>query len=123
MSITPLSDILSRLSYELHALADSTEEFHHLAFDEDGPRAGPRGLDDAAFVKAAQSIDHTQQILANLSEFVGCLAMAAPEDLTLDTHQALSLITLSDLKARLVETPEAGTEPERQEAGDADIFF
>lgn len=117
VSTTPLSDILTRLSYELHALADSTDEFHHLAFGDESRK----GLDDMAFVNAAQSIDHTQQILANLSDFVGCLAMAAPEKMTLDTSQALSLITLSDLRDRLKDT--VSEKDEDHEAGDPDIFF
>lgn len=97
MSKTAVSDILMRMSYELHALAEATDEFHHLAFGADGTRS----LADADFVRATQSIDLTQQILANLSDFTACLAMASPESVTIDAREALSLITLSDLKDRL----------------------
>lgn len=117
MSITPLSSILTRLSYELNALADATDEFHHLAFDEGGAKT----LGDTAFVRAAQSIDHIQQILANLSEYAGCLAMGCPEHLALDTAQALSLMTLGDLRSRLSDTPAVTFE--RQEAGEPELFF
>lgn len=117
MSITPLSSVLTRLSYELHALAEATDEFHHLAFDGDGQK----GLDDANYVRATQSIDHTQQILANLSDFVACLALASPEHMKLDTAQALSLLTLSDLRLRLADAPAADTE--RQAAGEPELFF
>lgn len=116
MTNTPVSSVLSRIAYELHSLADATDEFHHLAFG--GERAS---LDDADFVRATQSIDLTQQILANLSQFVECLAMAAPEDWDLDTGPALTLVTLGDLRQRLSETAE--NEADRQEAGDADLFF
>jgi hypothetical protein len=97
MPKTALSDVLMRMSYELHTLADATEEFHHLAFAEDGTPA----LQNMEFVRATQSIDLTQQILANLSDFVACLAMASPATMVVDTQEALSLITLSDLKDRL----------------------
>lgn len=114
---TPVCSVLSRIAYELHSLADATDEFHHLAFGADGARP----LDDAHFVRATQSIDLTQQILANLSQFTECLAMAAPAEWTLDTQPALDLVTLSDLRNRLSETVE--DENDRQEAGDADLFF
>ncbi|KQT53906.1 MULTISPECIES: hypothetical protein [unclassified Aureimonas] len=97
MAKTAVSDILMRMSYELHALAEATDEFHHLAFGADGTPS----LANADFVRATQSIDLTQQILANLSDFTACLAMASPETVTIDAHEALSLITLSDLKDRL----------------------
>ncbi|WP_156386769.1 hypothetical protein [Aureimonas sp. Leaf454] len=97
MTKTTMSDVLMRMSYELHALADATDEFHHLAFAEDGTPA----LQNMDFVRATQSIDLTQQILANLSDFAACLAMASPESMVVETQEALSLITLSDLKERL----------------------
>ncbi len=82
MPKTALSDVLMRMSYELHTLADATEEFHHLAFAEDGTPA----LQNMEFVRATQSIDLTQQILANLSDFVACLAMASPATMVQNTH-------------------------------------
>ena len=118
MSQTPVSAILARLSYELHALADATDDFHHLAFADDSAAAARLG--DADYIRATQSIDHTQQILANLSEFTACLAMASPSELTLNPAQALQLITLGDLRRRLADTPEA--EFERADAGEADFF-
>ena len=109
--------ILTRLSYELHSLADAADEFHTLAFSDNGAS----NLENADYVKATQGIDLMQQTLANLSDYVGCLAMAAPEELVLDDVQALSLITLSDLRDRLKDAPEE--ESERPDSGDADIFF
>lgn len=117
MTTTPVCSVLSRIAYELHSLADATDEFHHLAFGAEGAKP----LDDANFVRATQSIDLTQQILANLSQFVECLAMAAPAEWSLDAAPALSLVTLGDLRKRLSETAE--DEPDKQEAGEADLFF
>ena len=121
MTKTAVSDVLMRMSYELHALADATDEFHHLAFGEDGTPA----LQNMDFVRATQSIDLTQQILANLSDFVACLAMASPEAMAIDTHEALSLITLSDLKDRLdgraPSDPAAQTVVE-EDAGELEFF-
>ena len=108
--------VLMRLSYELHALAEATDAFHHLAFGGEGAR----DLGDAAFVQATQSIDLTQQILSNLSQYVECLAIAAPESWRLDIEPALSLVTLSDLRNRLSETPP--DEVPAEEASD-DIWF
>ncbi|WP_224002860.1 hypothetical protein [Aureimonas sp. SA4125] len=116
MSSPTVNAILTRLSYELHALADAADEFHHLAFADDGTS----NLANADYVKATQGIDLMQQILANLSDYTGCLAMAAPEEMVLDDAQALSLISLSDLRDRLKDVP---AEEERQDSGDADIFF
>jgi hypothetical protein len=117
MNKTTVNAILTRLSYELHALADAADEFHHLAFSD----GGASNLANADYVRATQGIDLMQQILANLSDYTGCLAMAAPEEMELDDTQALSLICLSDLRDRLKDVPVA--EVERQDSGDADIFF
>ena len=117
MNKPSVNAILTRLSYELHSLADAADEFHHLAFSDNGAS----NLENADFVKATQGIDLMQQILANLSDYTGCLAMAAPEDMVLDDAQALSLISLSDLRDRLKDVP--ADEGERQDSGDADIFF
>ncbi|GGD05933.1 hypothetical protein [Aureimonas glaciei] len=117
MPKTTVNAILTRLSYELHALADAADEFHHLAFSD----GGSSNLANADYVRATQGIDLMQQILANLSDYTGCLAMAAPEEMDLDDAQALSLISLSDLRDRLRDVP--ATEIERQDSGDADIFF
>ena len=124
MPKTSVSNVLVRLSYELHALAEATDEFHHLAFGAEGNRS----LDDAQFVRATQSIDHTQQILANLSDFVACIAMASPETMRIDIDQALSLITLSDLKDRLGDRAPGVTAPAQlpamadQDAGELEFF-
>lgn len=116
MSQTQVSSILARLSYELHALADATDDFHHLAFSDDVAAR----LNDADYIRATQSIDHTQQILANLSEFTACLAMSSPVDLTLNPTQALQLITLGDLRRRLEDAPDAAVEVEDE--GDTEFF-
>jgi hypothetical protein len=107
--------VLMRLSYELHALAASTESFHDLAFAGDVARS----LDDAAFVQATQDIDLTQQVLSNLSQYVECLALAASKDWLLDTEPASSLVTLSDLRDRLSgKSAQAPAEPPED-----DIWF
>lgn len=120
MSKTAVSDLLMRLSYELHALAEATDEFHHLAFGNDGAPS----LGDADFVRATQSIDLTQQILANLSDFATCLAMASPADMTIDAREALSLITLSDLKDRLNgSAPDVASQPAvAEQDGELEFF-
>jgi hypothetical protein len=94
---TSVSDILMHLSYELDALAAATDEFHNLAFGQDGTAASM----SAGFVSATQRIDLSQQILANLSDFVAGVALALPKTLIVDLEEPLSLITLSDLKYRL----------------------
>lgn len=97
MPKTPISDILMRVSRELQDLAAATDEFHDLAFAQNSAASSM----DAAFCRATQRIDLSQQLLTNLSDFIASLAEAAPEHMSVDLEEPLSMITLSDLKGRL----------------------
>ncbi|KQT53672.1 hypothetical protein ASG43_17700 [Aureimonas sp. Leaf454] len=97
MPKTSVADTLKRMSYELDALAAATDEFHELAFSH-GDKAPSMS---SAFVSTAQRIDLSQQILANLSDFLAGLATELPETLAMDLEEPLALVTLSDLKNRL----------------------
>lgn len=97
MTALTLPDLMLSLSSELSRLAEATEGFHDLVAGDDGPACKV----DAQYIRRAQDIDHTTQVLADLAEFCANLAADAPADCRLDAGPALSLLRLAELRARL----------------------
>ncbi|SKA37068.1 hypothetical protein [Consotaella salsifontis] len=117
MTTTPLSDLVARLADELKVLSKVTEDMHQIVCDD----CAREHLHNQDFVRAVQSIDHTTQILDNLSEFLGLVAKDTPEDWSLDVGHALDTVRLAALKSRLAPN-HALVVWEKDESGDVDLF-
>ncbi|MEF2072189.1 hypothetical protein [Consotaella aegiceratis] len=117
MTITPLSDLVKTLADELKVLSKVTDDMHHIVCDD----CARENLHDENFVKAVQSIDHTTQILENLSQFLALLAHETPEDWHLDVGRPLDSVRLGALKHRLVHN-HALVLYDPGSAGEVDLF-
>ena len=111
-TLTPVTDMLGRVSVELHDIAAAVERMHPLATAQGAQVAA----NDPHYLQALQSFDHIEQKLRCLAGFLADLGKAAAPGWQLDPHTALATITLSDLASRL-----AGQES-RQHAQDASSF-
>lgn len=114
-TLTPLAEMLGRVSSELQDLAAQVERLHPLV------SAGDRqSSSEPQLVQALQSFDHIEQKLRCLAGFLADLGDAAPPGWQLDPEAALAAVNLSDLAARL-----AGRETLAQDDasfGDYELF-
>ncbi|MCE7027412.1 hypothetical protein [Jiella avicenniae] len=94
MTSLPISSLLQILAEELRSLAVTAEEMHHLVCHEHLSR-------DPSYIRAVQKIDHTTQVLDNLSNFVSAVGEETGEGWSVTIGSALDKIRLSELKQRL----------------------
>ena len=94
MTTLPLSSLLHTLAEELRALAVTAEEMHHLVCHEHLSH-------DPNYIMAVQRIDHTTQVLDNLSNFVSAVGEQTGDGWSVTIGPALNTIRLSELKRRL----------------------
>ncbi|MEF2550853.1 hypothetical protein VQ042_05650 [Aurantimonas sp. A2-1-M11] len=95
MSMSSLSDLFRTLSLELRELARDAEAMHDLVCPDHAQQ-------DAAYVRAVQRIDRTQQTLCNLSTFLEAAGDELPASYEVALKSALETVRLNDLKLRLV---------------------
>lgn len=93
MSAELIPELMQVLARELRLLAEATDGLHDVVCGNDQLRSQD--------VKIIQSIDHTQQTLANLSKFVEVLGEDMSQNLSVAIENALAGVTLADLKRRL----------------------
>jgi len=114
MTTHSLSDLLRSLSEELRALSGTTEEMHHLVCHDHLSQ-------DSDYVRTVQSIDHTTQMLDNLSTFLAVIGEEASEDWQVAVGTALETVRMTELKRRLhgscAETPDSSNDN-----GDLELF-
>lgn len=112
--LTPVTDMLGRVSAELQDIAAAVERMHPLVSAQQAISQDP------GYLQALQSIDHIEQKMRCLAGFLTGIAQAAAPGWQIDPRAALAAITLSDLAMRL-----GGGEPTAQEAssfGDFELF-
>jgi hypothetical protein len=119
-ALTPVPDLLGRVSAELRDMAAGVDRLHTLAGALAGAGDG-NAARDHAYLQALQSADLIEQTLRGLAGFLADLAQAAAPGWHIDAHNALAAITLSDLAARLAAPPQPA--PAQQELnGDCEFF-
>ena len=109
-----MTELFQGLSGELATLAEAADALHDAVCAD-----AAATLHDPRVFRAVQSIDHIQQTLRNLAEFMVALADEEPGARQVELSAALSVVTLSDLRRRLLAEP-AGDPP--AEAGEAEFF-
>ena len=114
MTTLPLSSLLNILAEELRSLAVTAEEMHHLVCHE-------RLATDIDYVRAVQRIDHTTQLLDNLSTFVSTVGEETSEGWNVAIGSALNTVRLEDLRRRLDSDPCEGF-PEDDSEGEMELF-
>lgn len=111
----PLSSILEALGEEFHELGRFTEEFQ--------TNLSPALLEVAGNSQChrdVQSLDLLAQRLTALSKYVLTIGKLLPGDWHVNSHHALSSITLSDLQYRLKGAPLPDNL--EHESGELEIF-
>lgn len=111
-ALTPVTDMLGRVSGELEHIAAAVERMHPLVSAQNSQAAAH----DPHYLQALQSFDLIEQQLRSLAGFLANLNKVAAPDWQLDPRMALAAVTLSDLASRL-----AGREPAPL-AQDASVF-
>ena len=114
-TLTPIAEMLGRVSSELQDLAAQVERLHPLVSAQGGQASSEPQL-----VQALQSFDHIEQKLRCLAGFLADLGDAAAPGWQLDPEAALVAVNLSELATRL-----AGTRPLAQDDasfGDYELF-
>ena len=110
-----MPEVLRRVHHELLALEQAMETLHPLV-DLITEKVGWK---DPNHLKAMQGIDHMEQMLMGLANFLGRISEEASESWHVDTRDAVSLITLGDLARRL----RAQADEMREESdGDLEMF-
>lgn len=102
-ALTPVTDLLGRVSGELEDIAAAVERMYPLVSAQNAQAAMPA---DPAYVQALQGFDLIEQQLRGLAGFLANLKKVAAPEWQLDPRMALAAVTLSDLASRL-----AGREP------------
>ena len=111
----PLSSILEALGEEFFELGRFTESFQmHLS------PALLQVADNAQCHRDVQSLDLLAQRLTALSKYVLTIGRLLPEEWHVNSHHALSNITLSDLQYRLKGAPLP--EDIDHESGELELF-
>lgn len=72
-TLTPVTDMLGRVSLELHDIATAVERMHPLVSAQSGQAA----LQDPLYLQALQCFDHIEQKLRCLAGFLQDLTQAA----------------------------------------------
>lgn len=116
MTTTAIAELMSSLSDELGRLAQAVERMHEVVCDE----GAGKSVRDVEYVQAVQSIDHTRQSLAGLSDFLLLLAEEAPREWRLELGRPLASIQLADLKRRL--SPGAHPGWQAPAGGEVELF-
>ncbi len=114
MTTLTVSSLLQTLAEELRALAVTAEEMHHLVCHEHLSK-------DPNYIRAVQKIDHTTQVLDNLSNFVSAVGEETGEGWSVAIGPALDSIRLSELKHRLHKA-ELADLPANDDDGDLELF-
>ncbi|MBP0614153.1 hypothetical protein [Jiella mangrovi] len=114
MTTLPLSSLLQTLAEELRTLAVTAEEMHNLVCHEHLSH-------DPAYIRAVQRIDHTTQVLDNLSNFVAAVGDETVEGWSITIGPALNTIRLAELKHRLHKIEGADTAA-NDDDGDLELF-
>jgi hypothetical protein len=111
----PLYSVLEALGEEFHELGHFAEQVQAWL----GP-AFVQLADNPDCHRGVQSLDMLTQRLAALSGYMRSLCRLLPQEWQVNTHQALSNITLSDLQYRLkgISKP---PEPDNQ-SGEVELF-
>jgi outer membrane murein-binding lipoprotein Lpp len=116
MSMSSLSDLFKTLSLELRELAKDAEAMHELVCPDHAQQ-------DAAYVRAVQRIDRTQQTLCNLSTFLEAAREELPASYEVALKSALETVRLNDLKLRLVPSASFDGGPVAVESdGEMELF-
>ena len=113
-TVVSLVSLMERLSVELGDLAAATDRMHVLV-----DRA-PGACRDADYVRSAQGIDRSQQILAALAAFLAGVSREVDATVQVDLQNCLERVPLADLKRRLLPDS-APTRPTAQ-AGEIELF-
>lgn len=95
-TLTPVAEMLGRVSSELQDLAAQVERLHPLVSAQGGQASSEPQL-----VQALQSFDHIEQKLRCLAGFLADLGDAAAPGWQLDPEAALVAVNLSELATRL----------------------
>ncbi|TFF22987.1 hypothetical protein E3C22_11095 [Jiella endophytica] len=114
MTTLPLSNLMHTLAEELRSLAVTAEEMHHLVCHEHLSR-------DSDYVRAVQRIDHTTQLLDNLSTFVAAIGEQTAEGWDVTIGPALNTVRLEELRRRL-HTEASETFATGDDGGDLELF-
>ncbi len=101
--MVPVPEVLRRVHQELMALEQAMESLHPLV-DLITAKVGSK---DPNHLKAMQGIDHMEQMLTGLANFLGHISEVASDDWRVDTQFAVSQITLGDLARRLRQQADA----------------
>jgi hypothetical protein len=111
----PLNSILEALGEEFCELGRFTEQFQSSLSPALLEVAG-----DAQCHRDVQSLDLLSQRLTALSKYVLTIGRLLPADWQVNSHHALSTITLSDLQYRLKGAPPP--DDLEQESGELELF-
>jgi hypothetical protein len=113
---SPMPELLTAVSEELHHLAVAVERLHDVL-----ELPGVKGsLRDAKCANVLQGIDHVTQNLSGLSDFLNTLATRVPGEWTLDHHEACDVILLASLSERLRQP--ASPRPQVEENDECEFF-
>ncbi|PWK76254.1 hypothetical protein [Aminobacter sp. AP02] len=116
-ALTPVTDMLGRVSVELHDIAAAVERMHPLV----SAQSGQATMHDPTYLQALQGFDHIEQKLHCLAGFLADLKQAVPPGWQLDLTSALAAITLSDLASRLAGE-DAQIAQDASSFGDYELF-
>lgn len=96
----PLKDLLDRIVEELAGTAALLEAIEPHLSDSRHPGDSARSL------MALQGIDLASQQIAGLAEFLSTLRRSVDDDHSVETQEALNVLKLSEMKARLARRAE-----------------
>jgi hypothetical protein len=93
----PITEILSRVAWELTDLAKSVDRLHGLVENVNREHI----IEIGSFLHSAQSIDIVEQRLSGLSHFVSELCELMPSHWEVEGHVATQNLKLTELARRL----------------------
>jgi len=96
VSAEPVGEVINRVATELRHLADEVGDLQTTLGD-----AFSKGFVSHEIVRELQSIDHIEQKLACLSEFLASLTFLIDENSLVDIGKPVQAINLADLSKRL----------------------
>lgn len=117
-TLTPVTEMLARVSVELHDIATAVERMHPLVSAQGGQAVSQ----DPDYLQALQCFDHIEQKLRCLAGFLENLTQAAAPGWQFDPQAALAAITLSDLALRLAGRAPPPSTQDASSSGDCELF-
>lgn len=117
-TLTPVIDMLGRVSVELHDIAAAVERMHPLVLAQSGQVAS----NDPHYLHALQNFDHIEQKLRCLAGFLDNLGASSAPGWQIDPRMALAAITLSDLASRLAGQESKPQLQDVSSVGDFELF-